>query len=245
MGGRAECLTTGSDTPRVPLVVVRFSEVRVAGIAPSDPACPRGGSRSRGIQAPSGVNCMRQSASDARASEFAPPAREVVAVAVRHGPQPSVPRLESHERKRARPHGRFCVATKPSQGGDAVAPAPQSQPVAPAPRLAALSRRRWRSGLGRGCRPQGQLNNHTTTFQVVRGSDTLALGAAGPNSPPCPLCCNVRDRHQIVGSPASAPSRRGESCREDKRGVRPRRPSTVARLGAYKNSLSRSLSSTL
>jgi hypothetical protein len=81
------------------LLVVRFGEVRIAGIAPSDPACPPGGSRSWGISASSRLECLRRSASDARASEFAPPAREGIAFDVRHGPQPSVPRLESHEKE--------------------------------------------------------------------------------------------------------------------------------------------------
>ena len=37
-----------------------------------------------------------------------------------------------------------------------IAPAPQSLPVAPAPRLGTLARRRWLSGWGSGGWPQGQ-----------------------------------------------------------------------------------------
>jgi len=133
------------------LLVVRFREVRVARIAPSDPACGQSGSGSRVMQASSGVACRRQSATAAVAFELTPPARGVVAFDTRHGPQPSVPRLESHERRRVRPCERLGVEAKVPRVGDArrsSGPAPQSQPVAPAPRLAALSRRLVAFGLG-------------------------------------------------------------------------------------------------
>lgn len=59
------------------------------------------------------------------------------------------------------------------------APAPQSQPVTPAPRLAALSRRRWLSGLGRGCQPQGQLTSRRYSYRTRLCQRPHELNKAG------------------------------------------------------------------
>jgi hypothetical protein len=44
-----------------------------------------------------------------------------------------------------------------------------------APRLEALTRCRWHSGLGWGCRPRGQLAKHTTPFPSVACGHSLPL----------------------------------------------------------------------
>src|ERR1700674_1416119 len=100
------------------LLVVRFAEICVAQSATTGLAsrcstmC-----RSRGIQPPR-VDCRRQPAADAMAMEFAAPAGWVVAFGARHGPQPSVPRLGSHERKRVRPGERLSVEVKLARAAD-------------------------------------------------------------------------------------------------------------------------------
>ena len=163
-----------------------FREVRVAGITPSDPACAQGAGRSRGFRAPLGVDCRRQPAAGAGASEFAPPARSAVASDVRHGPQPSVPRWDSPGRKKVDPASDYAWRRsyrEPVGGAPDVVDRARSRNQCP-PLLAALSRSRWHSGLGRGCRLQGQFKCDSTPSQPGLGTGsghrrTSALRAAG------------------------------------------------------------------
>lgn len=95
------------------VLVMRTSQVLVARIARTDVACADlARTRSPAVQAPSGVDCRRQPATDASPIEFAPPARCGVAFDARHRPRPLVPRLGFARRKRAKPNGRSRMLGK-------------------------------------------------------------------------------------------------------------------------------------
>lgn len=148
--------------PGRPLLVIRSREVRVAGslgpnrsgLVPA-PSTRRALSRRRASIA---CESWRDPRSRVNSSRLRAAKSRVLRVIV-CGAFPSLYwwRTEGegkHSRAfnhvETKPPGRWDIA------GRNTAPAPQSEPVTPAPRLVTRRRRRWPLGLGRELRPQGQ-----------------------------------------------------------------------------------------
>ena len=131
------------------LLLVRFAEICVAQSVTTGLASRRSTvCRSRGRR-PSRVDCRRQPAADAIAMEFPAPAGCVAAFGAGHGSQPSLPRFGFARKEEVGPSERMRrAAASRGRRARSSGPAPQSQPVAPAPRLAALSRCLVAFGLG-------------------------------------------------------------------------------------------------
>jgi hypothetical protein len=126
------------------LLVVRTRQVRIAGIARTDHVCHGPGAITLpGVQTTLGVDRRRDPPRPAITIQFAPPTRRPVGSPVRHGPRsPPVPLSRPRKEEGSRTPARsYEIGTRPpSRWGSArrsTAPAPQSKPVAHAPRLVA------------------------------------------------------------------------------------------------------------